>query len=79
MHPKHGRWDIQEMQHFNSSAIERADYDEGTRVLKIWFVESGGPYDYYGVPTQIWTGLLAAPSKGTYYNDYIRDQYSYRR
>lgn len=63
------------MPYFNSSAIRRAEYDPASRTLTIWFVESGGPYDYYGVPQRIWDGLLAASSKGGYYNDYIRDQY----
>jgi hypothetical protein len=67
------------MPKFNSTAIERAEYDGDTRVLKLWFVESGGPYDYYGVPRHVWDGLLAASSKGTYYNEFIRDQYSFDR
>ncbi|MBO6716601.1 MAG: KTSC domain-containing protein [Rhizobiaceae bacterium] len=64
------------MPRFNSSAIERAEYDSARRVLTIWFLESGGPYDYYGVPQHIYDGLLTAWSKGTYFNDYIREQYS---
>ncbi len=31
------------MPYFNSSAIRQAEYDPVTRVLTIWFVESGGP------------------------------------
>ncbi|WP_408642420.1 KTSC domain-containing protein [Sinorhizobium chiapasense] len=45
----------------------------------IWFVESGGPYDYYGVPERIYIGLIKARSAGTYFNDYIRDRYSSNR
>ncbi|WP_373694618.1 KTSC domain-containing protein [Rhizobium aouanii] len=47
--------------------------------MTIWFVESGGPYDFYGVPEAIYHGLLRASSAGTYYNTYIRDQYSSNR
>jgi hypothetical protein len=63
---------------FNSSAIRQAEYDQARRVLTLWFVESGGPYDYYGVPQHIYDGLCAAGSKGRYFNDHIKDQYSVR-
>lgn len=60
---------------FNSSAITRAEYDPSTRTLSLWFTGSGGPYYYYGVPQSVYEGLLGAASKGTYFNDHIRDQY----
>ncbi len=63
------------MPYFNSSAIARAEYNPQTAVLKIWFVDSGGPYDYFDVPQHIYDGLCRAWSKGTYYNDHIRHQY----
>ncbi|WP_417463254.1 KTSC domain-containing protein [Kordiimonas sp.] len=63
------------MPYFNSTAISRAEYNSATRVLQIWFVESGGPYDYYGVPQHIFDGLCNAASKGGYFNDHIREQY----
>ncbi|WP_350057041.1 KTSC domain-containing protein [Pelagibacterium sp.] len=63
------------MPHFNSSAISRAEYNEQTRTLTLWFVQSGGPYDYYGVPRHIFDGLCHATSKGSYFNTHIRDQY----
>src|SRR5690606_23360480 len=49
------------MPYFNSTAISRAEYDSGT--LRIWFVESGGPYDFYNVPLHIFEGLCNAVSK----------------
>ena len=64
------------MPNFNSTAIRSADYDQRTRTLRLWFVESGGPYDYYGVPGEVYDGLLRAASKGTYFNERIRDRYS---
>ncbi len=64
---------------YSSSAIRRAEYNPATAVLQIWFVESGGPYDYYGVPQYVFDGLCRATSKGTYYNDHIRDRYSVNR
>jgi hypothetical protein len=65
------------MPYFSSTAIRRAEYNEQTRTLSIWFTESGGPYDYYGVPASVYQGLLNARSKGTYFNDHIRDQYGH--
>jgi hypothetical protein len=64
------------MVHFNSTAIRAADYKAATGTLTIWFTSAGQSYDYYGVPPAVWQGLLAAPSKGAYFNLYIRDQYA---
>lgn len=63
------------MPYFRSTAISRAEYNSQTGTLTIWFVESGGPYDYYRVPPHIFDGLCNARSKGTYFNDHIRDHY----
>lgn len=64
------------MPFLDSSAISRAEYYAETKNLDIWFVESGGPYRYYGVPEAVYLGLLSAASAGQYFNTYIRDQYS---
>lgn len=64
---------------FNSSAIRRAEYNPETGILQIWFTTSGGPYDYYQVPQYIFDGLCRATSKGTYFNDHIKDRYSSER
>ncbi len=61
------------MAYFNSSAVKRAEYDAEAMRLTIWF--SDGPYDFCGVPSAIWEGLLAAPSKGSFYHRHIRDRY----
>lgn len=62
------------MPNFKSKAIKRAEYDQDTGRMQIWFPRSG-PYDFCGVPIEVWEELLQAPSKGTFYNSYIRDQY----
>lgn len=62
------------MPRFNSSSIRRAEYDPDTMRLQIWFVD-GGVYTFCRVPAHIWQGLLAASSKGSYYNSRIRDRY----
>jgi hypothetical protein len=58
----------------SSSAITAVGYDPATRRMKIQFVE-GHTYDFCRVPENIFNGLLRASSKGTYYNDHIRDRY----
>lgn len=60
------------MPYVNSSAISRIEWNAGT--LSIWFRESGR-YDYYGVPESVYQSFLAARSKGSFYNDYIKDRY----
>jgi hypothetical protein len=67
------------MPYLNSSAISRAEYNSSTRTLSIWFKESGGPYDYYHVPENIYQGLIRASSAGSYFNRYIGDRYSSNR
>ncbi len=62
------------MPYFNSSAIKRAEYDAATGRLTIWF-PAGHSYDYCGVPQSVWQGLLAAGSKGRYFNAHIDGRY----
>ena len=67
------------IRYFSSTAIRAAKYDAASRILHLQFTSGLNFYDYPGVPQQIFDGLLTAPSKGTYYNLYIRDQYSVNR
>lgn len=58
----------------SSAAMHRVEYDELTARLDIWF-NGTGRYTYYRVPVRIYEGLLAASSKGAYFNRHIRDRY----
>lgn len=60
------------MPYVNSSAMSRIEWNSGT--LSIWFTGSGR-YDYFSVPEVIYERFLAASSRGTFFNDHIRDQY----
>lgn len=62
-----------------STVIERSQYDAETRTLSVWFRPSGRRYDYEAVPQETYTALCAAPSKGRYFNEHIRDRFRYRR
>ena len=64
------------MQYLNSSAIHAVSYNAASGTLAIQFTSSGRWFDYFNVPEGVYRGLLAASSKGRYFNDYIRDQYA---
>ncbi len=63
-----------DMVRVNSSAIKAVGYDPVTGRMKIMF-KQGRTYDYCGVPPNIHQGLMAAGSKGTYFDRMIRDRY----
>ncbi len=67
------------MPYFNSTAIARAEYDARLRELTIWFRDGRHPYIYYGVPLNIYDGLVASVSKGTYFAKFIEPVYGLRR
>jgi hypothetical protein len=58
----------------NSSAMTAIGYDSLSRRMKIRFTQ-GHIYDFCGVPQYIFDGLMRASSKGSYYNDHIKDRY----
>jgi hypothetical protein len=61
-----------------SSVIRSWHYDAQSRALDVLFV-SGKRYSYSGVPAEIVEGLHAASSKGSYFNQVIRDHFPYTR
>ena len=65
-----------EMIRVSSSAISAVGYDAQTRRMKITFVQ-GHTYDFCGVSQQVFDSLLRASSKGSYYNDFIKDHYQF--
>lgn len=64
------------MHYFNSTAVQAASFNPQTGKLTLWFTSGGQGYDYYNVPPHIVEGLLNAPSKGSYFNHFIRDRYA---
>lgn len=63
-------------QSVSSSAIRSVGYDASKRILEIQFT-SFTTYRYRNVPESIYYGLMNASSKGTYFNRYIKDRFSY--
>jgi lysyl-tRNA synthetase class 2 len=59
-----------------SSVIQSFVYDKAECRLVVRFV-SGKVYIYEGVPEDIAAGFNTAASKGIYFNDVIRDRFSF--
>ncbi len=60
-----------------SSDLVSVGYDPSSKTLEIEFKESR-VYQYYDVPAETYSGLMAAPSHGKYFHAYIKDKYDYR-
>ncbi len=63
-------------QSVQSSNLNSLGYDAISQTLEIAF-NSGGIYQYYGVPLSVYQGLMAATSHGQYFHAYIKDVYRY--
>ena len=62
-----------------SSNLASVGYDPGTATLEVEFL-SGAVYQYFGVPESVHEGLLNAPSKGRYLDQFVKKAgYSYAR
>lgn len=63
----------------SSSNLAAVGYDPVRQVLEIEF-HSGSIYQYDGVPSSIYQGLMAAGSHGQYFDAYIKKGgYPYRQ
>lgn len=60
-----------ERQYVSSSNIASIGYDPDNLILEIEFL-SGTVYQYYGVPQNIYDGLMAADSHGKFLDVYIK-------
>jgi hypothetical protein len=62
----------------NSTTLAAIAYDPALQALHIRF-RTSALYCYFGVPRNVYEGLLAADSKGNYFNRYIRGQFPFRK
>ena len=60
-----------------STTLLTVSYDEARALLQLEFC-SRAIYQYFSVPAAVHQSLLAAPSKGRYFNQAIRGRFSYR-
>lgn len=63
-----------EMIRVHSSAISAIGYDPQTMNMKIMF-QQGYSYDFCRVPQHVYEAFIQSRSKGSYYNDHIKDRY----
>jgi hypothetical protein len=61
-----------------SSDLRAVGYDAARRILEVEF-HSGGIYQYFGVPSSVYSGLLQAGSKGRYLHTFIKGRYTYQK
>lgn len=61
-----------------SSDILSVGYDAETHVLEIEFIK-GSVYQYFGVPQEVYDGILWADSKGKYFHANIKNVYSFSK
>lgn len=62
----------------SSSNLRSIGYDPESQTLEIEF-NSGGTYQYFGVPATEYEALMAAGSHGTYFQANIRNRYPYQK
>lgn len=55
----------------NSTLLASVSYEAGAAVLQVEFRDAS-VYCYFGVPSDVYAELLAASSKGVYFNRRIR-------
>ena len=61
-----------------SSSVRTVGYDESAQTLEVEF-QNRRIYQYYGVPKNMHNQFMVAPSKGQFFNIYIKNQYPYSR
>jgi hypothetical protein len=63
----------------SSSNLASVGYDPATQTLEVEFL-NGGIYNYSGVPSSVYSGLMSATSHGTYFDRNIKKAgYNYRK
>ena len=62
----------------SSSNVFSIGYDPQYSTLEVEFT-SAEIYQYFNVPEHLYQGLMAAPSKGQFLNDYIKFSYRYQK
>ncbi len=58
-----------------SSNIVSIGYDASSETLEIEF--KNGVYQYYNVPLVIYESVVASPSKGQFFHQYIKNSYAF--
>lgn len=67
-----------ELQKVESSVIDSVGYDPATQDLTIVLVK-GETYVYHKVPEKVYKGLMAADSKGKFFQKKIKDKFEFTK
>ncbi len=62
----------------SSSNLLSVGYDHSTYVLEVEFLNRS-IYQYSGVPSSVYSGLMAAASKGSYLSQRVKGVYPYQK
>jgi hypothetical protein len=62
----------------SSSDLCSVGYDSKSQTLEIEFY-SGGIYQYFGVPCELYEELMNAPSLGSFFHRYIKNNFSWTK
>lgn len=63
----------------SSSNLASIGYDGSQNTLEVEFLD-GSVYQYYGVPSHLYEGLMSASSNGTFLSQYIKKGgYEYKK
>jgi hypothetical protein len=62
----------------NSSNLASVGFDSESETLEVEF-NDGSVYQYFGVPVDVYRGLMSAGSHGSYFHQHIRNVYQYTR
>lgn len=60
-----------------SSAVRDIEYDPESETLRVTFVPTARRYAYRFVPAAVYEDFIHAPSRGLFFNRFIRDQYRF--
>lgn len=60
----------------SSTAVSYIGYDAPTQILYVCLlVEGVDPFRYLGVPEYVYQAFMESPSKGAFYNFFVRNSY----
>lgn len=67
-----------ELTRVQSKSIEAIGYEKDEELLGVVF-KSGEVFHYKDVPHNIYMSFMTAPSFGTFYNEYVKDQFEFEK
>jgi KTSC domain len=62
-------------QHVQSSALQSVGYDPENKILELEFSDSGGVWQYFKLPAEVYNKFIHAPSLGNYFVTKIKGKY----